>query len=250
MSYTLKVQQIAVKDPDTGTYSGVDVLTEQTKSGLLAEIQAEGAAQRTSVTNTGTTQVSAVQAKGAETLASIPSDYTALSNEVDDLKNTLTQLDEDKAERSDLILPSLTLTGTKNTTGSQIVAGTYFYLNGELTLATQNIGNNSDFTSSNKKTVTVGEELTALNSNLTGVKTYADSAQSPSIYRNISASDIDTVNITVPEANYGYIVGFAIESNVNIALIQFYMSSKTTIHCRVRNLANSATTYQVKAYYI
>lgn len=88
MSYTLKTQQVAVKDPETGTYSGVDVLTEQTKSGLLAEIQAEGAAQRTSVTNTGTTQVSAVQAKGAETLASIPSDYTTLSNDVDDLKNT------------------------------------------------------------------------------------------------------------------------------------------------------------------
>lgn len=89
MSYTLKIQQIAVKDPDTGTYSGVDVLTEQTKSGLLAEIQAEGTAQRTSVTNAGTAQVSAVQAKGAETLASIPSDYTTLSNDVDDLKNTL-----------------------------------------------------------------------------------------------------------------------------------------------------------------
>lgn len=53
MPYTLKTQQIAVKDPETGTYSGVDVLTEQTKSGLLAEIQAEGATQRTSVTNTG-----------------------------------------------------------------------------------------------------------------------------------------------------------------------------------------------------
>lgn len=94
MSYTLKTQQIAVKDPETGAYSGVDILTEQTKSGLLAEIQAEGAAQRTSVTNTGVAQVSAVQAKGAETLASIPSDYTSLSNEVDDLKNTLSYKNE------------------------------------------------------------------------------------------------------------------------------------------------------------
>ena len=44
MPYTIKSQQIAVKDPDTGEYVGVDLLTEQTTEGLLNEIAQEGAA--------------------------------------------------------------------------------------------------------------------------------------------------------------------------------------------------------------
>lgn len=42
MPYTLKIQQIAIRNPVSGAYSGVDVLTEQTTEGLLAELQAKG----------------------------------------------------------------------------------------------------------------------------------------------------------------------------------------------------------------
>lgn len=49
MSYTLKIQQIAVKDPDTGEYSGVDVLAEQTTEGLLNEIEVKGATVKNEV---------------------------------------------------------------------------------------------------------------------------------------------------------------------------------------------------------
>lgn len=49
MPYTLKTQQIAVKDPDTGVYSGVDILTEQTTEGLLTEIIATGSEVKTDV---------------------------------------------------------------------------------------------------------------------------------------------------------------------------------------------------------
>ena len=49
MPYTLKTQQIAVKDPDTGVYSGVDILTEQTTEGLLTEIIATGTEVKTDV---------------------------------------------------------------------------------------------------------------------------------------------------------------------------------------------------------
>ena len=49
MPYTLKTQQIAVKDPDTGVYSGVDILAEQTTEGLLTEITATGEAVKADV---------------------------------------------------------------------------------------------------------------------------------------------------------------------------------------------------------
>ena len=45
MPYTLKTNQISVKDPVTGEYSGVDVFTEQTAQGLISELQATGTAQ-------------------------------------------------------------------------------------------------------------------------------------------------------------------------------------------------------------
>ena len=61
-----------------------------------------------------------------------------------------------KADRSDLA--SLNLTGTKNTTGATINAGTYFYLNGRYCIAIQDIGNNADFTeNTNYKVTSVGE---------------------------------------------------------------------------------------------
>lgn len=43
----------------------------------------------TNVNQAGVTQVAAIQAKGTEVLNSIPADYTALSNDVDDLKSDL-----------------------------------------------------------------------------------------------------------------------------------------------------------------
>lgn len=60
MPYTIKTQQIAVKDPDTGEYSGVDVLTEQTTEGLLNEIEVAGTNQVTNVQNAGAATVALV----------------------------------------------------------------------------------------------------------------------------------------------------------------------------------------------
>ena len=66
------------------------------------------------------------------------------------------QLTINKANRSDLA--SLNLTGTKNTSGATITAGTYFYLNGRYCIAIQDIGNNADFTeNTNYKVTSVGE---------------------------------------------------------------------------------------------
>lgn len=89
-----------------------------------------------------------------------------------------------------------------------------------------------------------------LNSNLSAIKIYADSAQSPQTYRTVNASTIATVDITVPEAGYGFIVGYGIEASTDVCILQIYMSSKTNIHCRVKNLTATNQSYQVRAYYV
>lgn len=69
---------------------------QSTVAGAIAGIQAEGqtqvgnvnaagATQVGNVNTAGSTQVSAVQAKGEEVIASIPDDYTSLSDEIDSL---------------------------------------------------------------------------------------------------------------------------------------------------------------------
>lgn len=59
-------------------------------SATSAAGSASSAAQTlTDVNAAGATQVALIQTKGAETLASIPSDYTTLSNDVSDLKSNL-----------------------------------------------------------------------------------------------------------------------------------------------------------------
>ena len=79
-----------------------------------------------------------------------------IQDQVDDVRNTLSS----KADKSDLT--SLNLTGTTNTTGSQIDAGTYFYLNGAFVKAKVNIASGATFTDgTNYEAVTIGEELTA-----------------------------------------------------------------------------------------
>ena len=55
----------------------------------VARIQGEGTTQVGVVQTEGTTQKNAVQAKGDEVIASIPSDYTELTEDVEDLKSAI-----------------------------------------------------------------------------------------------------------------------------------------------------------------
>lgn len=84
------------------------------------------------------------------------------------------QLTQDKAERTDLT--TIFATGNKNTTGAQIAAGTFFYLNGVYCKALTNIAVNATFTeNTNYKKDTVGANVTALNGRINGsVKQYAN----------------------------------------------------------------------------
>ena len=75
------------------------------------------------------------------------------------------QLTNDKAERNDLA--TLNLTGSTNTTGAQINAGTFFYLNSSFCKALTNIANGDTFTlNTNFEVVSVGGEISSINDNL------------------------------------------------------------------------------------
>lgn len=59
-----------------------------------AAIEAAGAAQVTAIQAEGQTQQTAIQQKGADTLASIPADYTELSGDVADLKSQIDEISQ------------------------------------------------------------------------------------------------------------------------------------------------------------
>lgn len=64
-------------------------------------------------------------------------------------------------------LTAIILTGTTNTSGDVISAGTWFYLNGTPCIAKVDIASGATFTeSTNYEEKTIGEELSELNSNL------------------------------------------------------------------------------------
>lgn len=64
-------------------------------------------------------------------------------------------------------ISSIILTGTTNTSGSTITAGTWFYLNGEIVKAKVDIASNATFTeNTNYEKKTIGAELAELNSNI------------------------------------------------------------------------------------
>lgn len=63
-------------------------------------------------------------------------------------------------------ISNINITGSTNTTGSTIGKGVTFYLNGSLCIALTNIASGATFTSgTNYSTITIGEELSSLNSN-------------------------------------------------------------------------------------
>lgn len=70
-------------------YIGINTVGETSSAQQIANINQAGATQVAAVNTAGSTQVSAVNTKGQEVLASIPSDYTALGDEVTDLKSAL-----------------------------------------------------------------------------------------------------------------------------------------------------------------
>lgn len=78
MPYTLKPNKLFVKDPNGNGYLPQNVVTDRTTDDMVAEINEAGANQITAIGN-----------KGTQTLETIPDDYTALSNQVNNLESAM-----------------------------------------------------------------------------------------------------------------------------------------------------------------
>ena len=84
-----KTDAIAAKERAEEVVDGIeDAGNEQ-----VERVTQTGSAQVQAVTAEGTTQVGNVQTKGQQVLNSIPADYTQLSENVDELKSTITKLE-------------------------------------------------------------------------------------------------------------------------------------------------------------
>ena len=110
MSISIKTDSWKVKD-ENGQYRGTAIFSSTLPT------EAQQIVQQSE---------QAITAKGAETLASIPSDYTDLSNEVDDLKSEI-----DEIITPDIV--STTETLTKNTTGMALEDGYAISYDGSIT---------------------------------------------------------------------------------------------------------------------
>ena len=97
------------------------------------------------------------------------------------------QLTDDKAERNDL--STIHATGSTNTTGAQIDAGSFFYLNGRYCKALTNIAANATFTlNTNFEVASVGAEISS-------IKNYCP-------FTNGSLAPSSSTSITVPDGTY------------------------------------------------
>lgn len=93
MPLVIKPAAIHIKD-DNGNYYPQNIVAEKTTEEYVTKVTQEGTKQVTAVNSAGSAQVSAVQNKGDTVLASIPSDYTSLQNDVDSLREDLTYIEK------------------------------------------------------------------------------------------------------------------------------------------------------------
>lgn len=120
MPYTLKTNQISVKDPVTGEYQGVDILTEQTEQGLIAELQAEGTTQVNRITQAAADVQAAVDQAEIDA-AEIISDTQTAVNALEAQKNTIAQTVASMAELgTDTTLTTTGMAADAKTTGDQL----------------------------------------------------------------------------------------------------------------------------------
>lgn len=155
MPIVIKQADFKVRKPSDGTYNNIDVVSDGLTSEKVAAITAAGTTQVGNVNTAGTTQIAAVNAagttqvgnvetagstqiaavnaagadqidavedKGEEVLASIPDDYTELSEEVSTLNSALedlnTVLDYQNIVTAEIEQYSINSTTGKNTSSS------------------------------------------------------------------------------------------------------------------------------------
>ena len=97
MPATIKTAIMKYKNGQ-GNYVGINAVSDNATADQIAAINSAGMNKVAAVNAAGTAQVGAVEAKGAETLASIPVDYTNLSNEVTQLSSAINDINDALSE--------------------------------------------------------------------------------------------------------------------------------------------------------
>lgn len=120
MPYTLKARQISVKDPDTGTYVGLDVLTEQTARSVINEVTVLADAKKNEVTSEATSQLSAITTLGDSKKQAITSEAAARMTEITNEKNAITALANTR--KQEIIAEGNTQKAEVNRTGMEVLA--------------------------------------------------------------------------------------------------------------------------------
>ena len=93
MPVTIRQGTVNFKDSNS-QYIPMNTVAEQTTASQVAAIQSEGATQVAAVQSAQSTAIAAIQTKKEDTLDDIPSDYTELYGEVQDLKSAVNDIVE------------------------------------------------------------------------------------------------------------------------------------------------------------
>ena len=101
MSVTIKSANLKYKNQQ-GEYVGVNSISDNSTAEQLAAIASAGSTQLSTIGTAGWTQINAIEDKGAETLASIPDDYTTLSENVTELKSAIDSINDSIFEQYNL----------------------------------------------------------------------------------------------------------------------------------------------------
>lgn len=269
MPYTLKTNQISVKDPETGEYSGVDILAEQTEQGLIAELQAEGTTQVNRINQAAVDVQSAVD-KAETDAAKIISDTQTSVNALEAQKNTIAQTVASMAKLgTDTTLSTPGMAADAGAVGdlSRQLSDVESALNHTLEQSPVNIINfdrliHGAYINSQNGNVTIGTSGTGLNC----CTDFLPVEPNTIYYLNIANESGNLVNINEYNSNQEWIKSDGVHSSTDVneitttpttAFIRLsFVSNVTTyrqnILSKIPSFINGETDYKLikQAYYI
>ena len=183
------------------------------------------------VNNNETTQKGTVEQIGsyiAETQT-----HSSLNTTSKKIVGAINELSDDKADETDLA--SIHITGSTNNTGSTIEAGKFFYLNGVVCRAKEDIGNGATFTSTNYESISSG-----ITNEFAGYE-----------IRTVTISDTSPINIASKTGYKVTLSNFVSACGIGCIAIPYYHTTYNSIYVRLfdYNLNPITTSNEVKIWY-
>ena len=160
-------------------------------------------------------------------------------------KNVADEYDDTQTyDKGDVVIYKNTLyiCNTNNTTG------TFDPSKWTATTIDNVIGSLSQLTTTDKSSL-VGA-VNEVVSNKTDKSSFTRKSFASTSPYSVSANAIDTQTISINNATYGIVVGFAITNSSDVVMMQCFFNGLSEIQVRVRNLANFTNTYNLTIFYI